>query len=605
MGESRIERVLRLRDFTLRVYSSQVAFPHFGKLIYLSLICLLSTTCFLFTVVHAESRNYLGLSLSYDELSEVDSTNSRLIFEGKTFLIPTAEIDTALMQQCLRSQQCVRKLSLEALLILAKNASVKKDENLVDLSISALSLHPKFDLEASAELMAMVAGDAVAQSALKRVILDKEIFNALSPAIRVSILFEIGLADLTWLREKALGALLVLKAEFKVRATSSFSETIQTRRFERLALIAALLREVLGVDDPQFQEARLVADQVTQFQVALLKREVPALEIVLLSLGNNENFKDQLYPYLIEEIHRAAREDIDKDQPLLGLKLLTLVDLSYRTATTHSLVKIALAALDEKDLSSLNEIGVRQFLFSLAQFDVELTSAVERRFEESFYLLLKKENFSQVDRTLESILTIRPDPNRKNDKLRINYAKKLRDAGLKAQSDLQLDNIKTGVPWLLKLEFFSEDTLGTSLSMFVLEMFGVFLVLVFLLNRWRKATQVVRARIQARRELEASRAETEEMPRGSSVQGPVFRRMDKMSPERSEYNRLLMFLGLPPSADYKEIRSAYRRAVKTHHPDMQSDTQKSGMVSDKFVDLNQTYERILQLRELMGLREDQ
>lgn len=61
-----------------------------------------------------------------------------------------------------------------------------------------------------------------------------------------------------------------------------------------------------------------------------------------------------------------------------------------------------------------------------------------------------------------------------------------------------------------------------------------------------------------------------------------------------EHIKLLAFFGLPPGATLKEIKAAYRAAIKAIHPDRQRGAQRDA-ASEEFIEATQRYEKLLQL----------
>jgi ADP-ribose pyrophosphatase YjhB (NUDIX family) len=551
----------------------------------------------------ADSRTVSGLTIPFDSAVDVDSKNVRISVGGKTLLIARKDLDATLVQQVLTDSQLVRKIAVNDLLQFVQTSAREGNTKFVDDGVFGLCIHPSFNVENARELSAMSFGNDAIAAGLRNFFENKAAVAALAVPQRVEVLFAAGVSNLEWVRERALSSLITLKDNIRKIARNEVSQSIQSRQFARVISIAAFLREVFGVDDAQFQETKLVADQLTDFQKNLAAREVTALEVTLVSLKSDQALEAKIFPYLTEEIHRAAREEIDRDKPVIGLRLLSLVDFTYRTATTHSLVKLALDRVEDTDLPSLSEANVRRFILALSQFDGSLKESIERLLERQLRRSLAAGEFVQVDRTLASIESLRPNPDKANDTLRIEYAKELRKRGLFSQSEMQFRAVQGGLPLGLRFQMFAEDSLGMPVWALGLEALAVLLLIILLVNRLRKLGKMLQERREAKKRLLEAREAAEEVPRGSTVQGPVFKRVDKISPERKEYNQCLMLLGLSPNTPFKEIRSAYRKAVKTHHPDMQG--KGESIVSDKFVDLNETYERILQLRESLGLNDDQ
>ena len=66
-------------------------------------------------------------------------------------------------------------------------------------------------------------------------------------------------------------------------------------------------------------------------------------------------------------------------------------------------------------------------------------------------------------------------------------------------------------------------------------------------------------------------------------------------PESCEHAQLFAFFGLPPEASLKEIKAAYRAAIKAIHPDRNPEAQQEA-ASEEFIEATQCYEKLLRLR---------
>ena len=75
-----------------------------------------------------------------------------------------------------------------------------------------------------------------------------------------------------------------------------------------------------------------------------------------------------------------------------------------------------------------------------------------------------------------------------------------------------------------------------------------------------------------------------------------------LSPRMYEYIGLLRTFDLGPEADLRDIKGAYRQAVKAVHPDVNPQATED----DKklFVEYTSAYERIVDLRKSLGLAMD-
>lgn len=67
----------------------------------------------------------------------------------------------------------------------------------------------------------------------------------------------------------------------------------------------------------------------------------------------------------------------------------------------------------------------------------------------------------------------------------------------------------------------------------------------------------------------------------------------------SEWVKHLAFFHLSPSASLREIKAAYRRAIKALHPD-QRGGERQGAASDEFIEATQRYEQLLRMHTERG-----
>ncbi|MCB0321632.1 MAG: DnaJ domain-containing protein, partial [Bdellovibrionales bacterium] len=74
----------------------------------------------------------------------------------------------------------------------------------------------------------------------------------------------------------------------------------------------------------------------------------------------------------------------------------------------------------------------------------------------------------------------------------------------------------------------------------------------------------------------------------------------RSSPELIEYNGLMQDFDLPPGAGIHDIKSEYRKRIKLVHPDAQG--APSPDASDEFIELSRRYERLMELRKILGLK---
>jgi DnaJ-domain-containing protein 1 len=588
---------LTLRDYQI-FKVRQIAFICLLFLIILPAICRAQNKA------ANQSLTVRGLMLPVDQISTVDSKNSRVVIQGKVYLVAKEQVDDLVVKQSLNDKTIVQKLNHGALVAFTDRSLGEDNLEYAVAGLRAMLLHAQISKDQWLEFLAINREHQVFIAALKQVVGDASIWPGVNSAIKIPILFELGIADPEWVSNSNPNAALSLSNEFHSFSETYVTEVIRARKFSRLGQIAHFLRELFGVEDPLFHQVRIIVEQLERFKQALQTRDAAALEITLLSLQKYQEQRQLLYPYFVEEIHRVARECIDSGAASQALALLALIDISFRTQTTHVLAKLCLERLSGGEALILDQPTVKRFLLALSQFDSSLKELFEKKLVAQFRAALSKQDIAQAERVISMLASARPDPNLANDQLRIEYAQILRDWGAYPQSQAQLRKVQTGLPFLVRLEIFTSDYLGISLFNFIaLIISGALLAALivirlsaFIAARKQAAEQEIAkekssafAKFQFGKEQQQSEDDT--------FSSPGFRRMQKVSPERAEYLRCLEVFGLAGDVSFKEIRQAYRQAVKTHHPDRQGE----GLATDKFVDLNQTYERILEIRKILGL----
>ncbi len=570
---------------------------------------LVAGLCFLVPLqrVEAEVVSIAGLSCAVDNRKEIDNKNSALTLRGVQKIIPTSEASKVILEYCLERQNQAR-ISPRMLVDALSRMQASEEALLAPLLTRALFVHPKLSQELLSEYFNLVEQRSSYRRIFRDVLSEEGIFSEVSPPLVGVFLAMAAVMEPDWFVDVLKAPAITFSKEFSIAADDTIGFIVRSKKLDRLAHLAKGLRGVFGTEDPLVIKLQLLSDVVERFSAALQNNDQASIEISLLALQKYPEDKSRLYPVCVEEIHRVSRQRLDDKQVAQALSLLAVIDLQYRTPTTHALTKMCLERLHGKDLVLFDNTTIRRFVASLIQFDEPLKNVVEGAIANNFYQELAAFDLHSAQLSIERMVAMRPDPNLQNDALRIAYARLLRDVGYFEESERQLKRVATGVPWLVRFEGF------------ILKIFGLTIVnLGLLLLSALLLIALITVRVLSRTEPEPKQApvnpfkrmkgEIPDEPRvldeEVEINIPAFRRMHKVSPEEMEYGRLLEVFSLSRSASFKEIRFAYRQAVKTYHPDRQGEEQgENAKANTKFVNLNQTYERILELRKSLGLDSD-
>ncbi len=191
---------------------------------------------------------------------------------------------------------------------------------------------------------------------------------------------------------------------------------------------------------------------------------------------------------------------------------------------------------------------------------------------------------ADVQTRLEEIKTFRSDPNPENVDLIVKIA-------LTAESPLMKQLAQGMVDELKKSKSFSDEQRSSlaakgyfpsSYNIVLVAALCVFAAIVVFL--------VIRPQLLFR----ASSRYSEHKMNKRGV------RYAQVTQEDDEYTRLLSQFSLDDGASESEIKKAYRKAMKAHHPDMQGAsgvaTNEAGEVDHSFEELKKSYDRIMEIR---------
>lgn len=358
--------------------------------------------------------------------------------------------------------------------------------------------------------------------------------------------------------------------------------------------LRALGKKVLKEDDPNFKKVVrycVLVDRVDKLRTAGKKDELIKLVSSLRIPEEKKLVTARLGGLLTEMAVRTS----DKESPFIALKRFAELDVvSDSPKVQDSAVKLLLGFLEDVEQGKVDarewnfeQPIVQTFLKKLMDADLpEVKEAVLSIYAWRTLDCLKRGDIKSADTSFRFILEQRPDPHPANDELRLEIILGAENEAERHFAKFRFKELKQrdAVGGLDKLLLMFKGYYGSGV-IFVFFAAGLGLLIVLIVVAVMISPRVLnKMRVRRRqRQREKSRI----------VQGPA-------SETKDEYSQLLAFFGLDDSASEKQIKKAFREAVKQCHPDKQGAAgvayDAAGNLDDTFQDLRKKYERILEIR---------
>lgn len=549
------------------------------KLLHLLLVILLGVGHCL-----AESVNISGVDLKIDALQEVEEGQYKLTLFGQTWLVSKDKLDEFIVQKYFEHSATLSTLEIQAIVLNAVG------EGLITRAHSglvALANHPDAReveyLSFVRELSRITNSKQLFQSILSNT---DEIFFC-SSVSAVMLIFS-GISDNVWAQANY--------SKFKNKLADDLN--VELRSQLEVALVAGdtalsngliqFAEVVYGQLDDRLNSLKRLNDAYNKAAGYATIGEADAVYSLIETNRDDAFLKANLGPFFVKSLHKFAARQIADGKPDQALRILTRVEITRRSETTYQLVDQALRALGPETIGILNDLQVSLLLRSIAEKDETIRSDYTHQLENQTFAALSKGRFTDAEKFLDLVVSLRPDPSVLNDSIRKQFVMALLKKGFKEQARSKLQEVKTAVSLTDKISFAASGLYLDPLLLLFPIVFMIILVgYLFLKNR--DAGQVAS-------QPQHSDPLTEEEK--------IYHKFTSMgrSPDLDEYERGLQAFGLSVGAGIKDIKNAYRNAVKEIHPDLR--TPSSGQNdSQQFITMTTMYNRILQLDEkLFGKR---
>lgn len=558
-----------------------------------SITCTLCSVLMSFSIalsVNADELTIFGLKFPVDRIVEVDENSTSVTIQGQTLLLAKTKLRAYVANRILESELLSKTFESEQLRTFFKNAleSTELDYS-ADLAMQSFFVLAERDLTEGKDtaLQSLIQQSrASAQfNAVARKILANERSLALPGPYLLELIYSVGLEDPDWLLSHSQATLSKLSIDLESFINERLKQALLAGDFKHSLKIVAIASRVFGAEDSRYQRVRFLHDEVSRlssfFEVGDLASVYPSLD----AARKDPVLKDLVSPLLLKAIHREASKMLSQDRPDAALLALKDVELSRRTSTTHKLVEDAIERLKPGLNSVLTDLQVELMLRSLALKDPYISKAYLIALQDQLRFLADSDRVESAYKLLERILEIRPDPAQENDLARLHLSLAALDSGDRGLARSIL-NGKTGRLGLfngLRLIFAGYYfSVWFIYILFAIALASAAILLFKSLPRLKFKSETIGTGIR--------RNAMDVMSSEESV-GPRFTSPRVRDYQLEEYEENMALFGLHPGSSEKEIKAAYRNAVKEFHPDANPDANT--LASEKFIELTNAYNKIV------------
>lgn len=555
----------------------------------------------------AEAISYCGLNLTADQLRPIDNNNVKVSYAGEQVIIPNASVEHWLAERSLLDAQRLSKFSSRELGTFSVQCSDSEAMPVVAAAIVELLRRGDPQSFSSREFFdhSKRALDTMA-AALEAGPWEKLVREGKSPGqIRLlsEALAEMFVRNPAWVKSKSLRLFYLLSEPISALLLMRVREELDSnniRFLEQVGEAYNTLGDTQAKDSMLFQEAaRLITeldkngfDDEAVGNVIASARRVPAL-------------LDLLYPTISKKIKNEIESQKAAGKIEQALATSNLLLPSRSSPELLALMRELLATVVAQPQLNLDERAYG-ILDQFAKRDPLLAQSYQRLLEARLMHLVEGGKVTESEKFLSHLVVIRPDPNKENDDLRYKQALAYKEQDLVLMAQDKLAQIQSGV-----------GVTNSVRLMLVGSMWGpvllgglIFLTLAglcwFFFRDSLKRLLIVKARpAKAKAVLPQRHVAKEESAEESRTEGAAtssFVRLDPLraqNPIQSEYESKLAQFSLRRDAPLRNIKSAYRNAVKDCHPDLNPNQGREKI--DRFAQLTKTYEEILELRKQLGM----
>ena len=529
----------------------------------------------------ADELKYLGITFDVDELAEVDDKTTRVKLFNEEMIVASVSVGEIVAKKYLSDPENLKKIPIGSLEEFIEQALAGKKNELATLALQAYFSHPSRDITHDATLFRSIFNQYATVGVLKKLISSDKVNDSDAKA---RILYNIALRDPNWIRKNKAGLLYTLSENIKRITKEAFNYSVKSRSLEDARSSLTVIRNLYGSNNTFLNDLTGLYSKFKTIEAARSNHSIEQIFSIIEQSKSDPELDSMFGTELSSIIHDSASRALKGGDRVKALRILSHLNLDRRTPTSFSIAHKSVKQLAFKDRSLLEDSAVTNALIALSGYDNTFKKALINYLYKTITTLQANKDSSSALKFISIFQKLSPqDIHALQLKQALLYVKQRRFHS--AERIIQSDDFKLSFTDRIRL-FLG----GYYVNLPILLAYISIPFLLFGIIRLR----TLRLRAQA-----LGHDSSEFYDTISSVGDRI--KSSRLSPRYQEYSRCLQIFELPATATEKDIKAAYRAAVKEVHPDIIGNNQEEHD-SDDFIRLTQTYERMLELRKELGLK---
>jgi|GEM_PF-4913354 len=517
----------------------------------------------------AEDLTIYGLPFEIDEIAQVGESTVRLSINGRSVLVPAAEVPYYVLRES-NAEGVLKEKTMEQLRLLFDGAIAERDAQSIEIILPLLVFAPEIQ---STEVERIFKN-------LRSIDSNREIFDRfwatdagrLSTEMQARLILAIVEDGTTAVVSIVPGSDLDIK----------IGELIE----ERLKLLLdqggdcmPMARALAQSFEPNSERSLLVTE-ACESGVLAQKAAASIDTTSLLSIFNNAKSdlsRNIIEPSLVKALHAKARAELSEGRFIEALSILGDVPQNKISPTTHELILKGLQGSPDLLKDNLIKGAIEGMLLHVVDRSPQLKDAYVAALNRSIQEAIARGDWALVDKGLEYISRHQSDENMK-DAIWFEVAIASVKAGENEKALAYLNSLSTKPSFTRKVQFYLHGGYGMRYLLFIIPVF-LFFVLQKLRAVWASKKGLQFSDVTVNLSVASETTES------------------KLTPDESrELNKSLYRLGLKPRASEQDIKNAFRERAKIIHPD-KINNEGSESSSDEFVELTKAYDLAIKLTQ--------
>jgi len=535
-----------------------------------------------------------------DEIVEVDAKNIKLSIGGNTKLIAKSQLELEVLNLYLNNSTHAANVSADLWKKILNDRIKNKDAQGASLAILLLVNKAKISDSDFSAILQDLFGDEPFSSNIAKLLLTTPQYQKFPVKNQVIIALLAVLGDEAWYRTHFTSDLISIAESLREYAEQRLKTSLQNRDYSQSDKLVNFLIFAYPSFNERYRKYRLATSSMQDLSSKGDDFSLADL-LPLISLKNSDKeIREVQGQYIVDALHRLAEKSLAAGNAEETISIISYIALDERTPTTHNIVVRALHALNPMSKVLGNKL-VSEMLNTLAVNDPSIKNELVAFLVGKINALLSQYRALEAAEVFNQLTKIIPDPSDGNDRIRIQLALGALVYEDRSSARKFIHEMSSSPSFSEYIDLWVAGLYGNVLFYVIALVIPVVIrygyEILFASNRRKRIVSAAENQnlSHGRRILAKENVGEEDRPRAFvTAQGT------QLNPQYEEYLECLKIFGLQVGSDLKDIKMAYRNAVKEIHPDLHVKNQ-SPEANTRFVELTQTYDRLRELQRILGL----